>query len=585
VSPIIHSETNINFMYKNSQIFISLLVIIAVVLYSCRTDKPSEQLPVYKITKTMVDDSAMVVSAHPVASQAGYDIMRDGGNAIDASISVQFALAVCYPIAGNIGGGGFLVYRGANGNTNTLDYREMAPAAAFDDMYLDENGDPVAEKSQNGGLAVGVPGTVAGMYSAFEKYSKLKDWKKLLAPAIHAAENGFKLTHRQAGLMNKNKAKFDKYNTDPIVFTSKEWKGGDLLKQPKLATTLKLIAENGPSGFYEGIVADQIVNQMKKSGGIITHEDLKNYKAKWREPITFEYRGHNIISMPPPSSGGIALAQIFGMVEEYDLKNIKYHSKEHLHLVAEAERRAFADRATHLGDSDFYNVPIAKLIDKEYLNARMSDFDLKKTEGSENTEAGDAKESLETTHFSIVDVEGNAVSMTTTLNGGYGSKLVVAEAGFLLNNEMDDFSAKPGTPNMFGLIGAEANKIEPGKRMLSSMTPTIVEKDGQLLLVCGTPGGSTIITSVFQAVSNVIDFDMTASEAVQSPRFHHQWLPDVLILEDVGFDTTLIADLNAMGHHAKFRGKLGKVEAIKALENGDLEGAADIRADDDVKGF
>lgn len=572
-------------MNKCNHFYIVFAAILAIGLVSCRADKTINEQPIYNFTKTIVDDSAMVVTAHPVASQAGYDVMRSGGNAVDAAISVQFTLAVCYPIAGNIGGGGFMVYRDADGSTNTLDYREMAPAAAFDDMYLDENGDPISEKSQNGGLAVGVPGTVAGMYAAFEKYSKLKDWKALLAPAIDAAENGFQLTHRQAMLMNKNKAKFDRYNTDPIVFNSKKWSGGDLLIQPKLASTLKAIANQGPSGFYEGKVADQIVNQMKKSGGIITHEDLKNYVAKWRDPITFDYRGHNIISMPPPSSGGIALAQILGMVENYELRDMEYHSKEHLHLVAEAERRAFADRATHLGDSDFYNVPITGLIDKDYLKERMSDFDDSKTAGSEHIEAGDAKESLETTHYSIVDIEGNAVSMTTTLNGGYGSKLVVAEAGFLLNNEMDDFSSKPGTPNMFGLIGAEANKIEPGKRMLSSMTPTIVEKDGELLLVCGTPGGSTIITSVYQAVSNVIDFEMTATEAVQSPRFHHQWLPDNLILEDVGFDTTLVNELNAMGHHAKIRGKLGKVEAIKMMDNGNLEGAADTRADDDVKGF
>jgi len=541
-------------MHKNSHFTIVFAVITSIIFFSCRTDKPTIDVPIYDFTKTILDDSAMVVSAHPVASQAGYDILRQGGNAVDAAIAVQFALATCYPIAGNIGGGGFMVYRGADGSTNTLDYREMAPSAATADMYLDANGNAVAEKSQNGGLAVGVPGTVAGMYAA-------------------------------SRLMNKNKAKFDKYNTDPVVFNSKVWAGGDLLIQPELATTLRAIAKEGPKGFYEGAVANQFVNQMKKSGGIITHEDLKKYKAKWRTPITFDYRDHKIISMPPPSSGGIALAQILGMVENFDIKTIGYHSAEHLHVVAEAERRAFADRATHLGDSDFYNVPIAGLMDKDYLKERMSNFQKEKASVSENIKAGDAKESLETTHFSIVDVEGNAVSMTTTLNGGYGSKLVVAEAGFLLNNEMDDFSAKPGTPNMFGLIGAEANKIEPGKRMLSSMTPSIVEKDGELLLVCGTPGGSTIITSVFQTISNVIDFDMSASEAVKSPRFHHQWLPDVLILEDVGFDTTLLSDLNKMGHNAKFRGKLGKVEAIKMLPNGDIEGAADIRADDDVKGF
>lgn len=533
----------------------------------------------------MVDDSAMVVTAHPVASKAGYDILRQGGNAVDAAIAVQFSLAVCYPIAGNIGGGGFMVYRHHDGTLNALDYRETAPAAATRDMYLDANGNAVAEMSQNGALAVGVPGTPAGMYEAFQKYSKLKDWKALLAPAIETAEKGFRLTHRQVGLMNKNKAKFDKYNTDPVVFNSKVWKGGDLLLQPELAATLKSIAEKGPKGFYEGLVADQIVNQMKKSGGIITHEDLKNYKAKWRTPITTDYRGHKIISMPPPSSGGIALAQILGMVEEFDLSQMKYQGTEHIHTVVEAERRAYADRAKHLGDSDFYDVPIAGLMNKEYLKSRMEDFNPKNATLSDSTFAGNIKESLQTTHYSIVDYEGNAVSMTTTLNGGYGSKLVVAEAGFLLNNEMDDFSAKPGTPNMFGLIGAEANKIEPGKRMLSSMTPTIVEKDGKLLLVCGTPGGSTIITSVYQTVSNVIDFDMSATEAVQSPRFHHQWLPDKIIFEEVGFDSLVIDKLKAMGHNVAIRGKLGKVEAVKTLADGLLEGAADIRANDDVKGF
>jgi len=572
-------------MKKTYQLLLICATMSLIMLNACKTDKSDPLVPIYSITKTMVDDSAMVVTAHPIASQAGYDIMRKGGNAIDAAIAVQFSLAVCYPIAGNIGGGGFMVYRDKDGNAITLDYREMAPASATSDMYLDENGDAVSEKSQNGALAVGVPGTVAGMYEAFQKYSKLKDWNALLSPAIEAAENGFQLTHRQAGLMVKNKEKFDKYNTDPTVFSSKTWKGGDLLVQPELAATLKAIAVNGPKGFYEGKVADQIVNQMKKSGGIITHQDLKNYKAKWRDPISVDYKGHKVISMPPPSSGGIALGQILGMIEPYDLSSYDYHSTAHIHLVAEAERRAFVDRATHLGDSDFYNVPIAGLLDKDYLQGRMEDFDPQKASKSESITAGDAKESLETTHYSIVDLEGNAVSMTTTLNGGYGSKLVVAGAGFFLNNEMDDFSAKPGTPNMFGLIGAEANKIEPGKRMLSSMTPTIVEKDGQLLLVCGTPGGSTIITSVYQTVANVIDFGMSATDAVQSPRFHHQWMPDKLILEEIGFDSTDVNALKAIGQNAAQRGKLGKVEAVKVLGNGNLEGAADIRADDDVKGF
>ena len=572
-------------MKTNNSIFLLFVSIVALSIISCKTDKKAILTPIYEYTKTMVDDSAMVVSAHPVASLAGYEILRQGGNAVDAAIAVQFSLAVCYPIAGNIGGGGFMVYRSQNGDIDALDFREMAPAAATPDMYLDENGNAIAEKSQNGALAVGVPGTPAGMYEAFLKYSKLKDWKALLEPAINSAENGFRLTHRQVELLNKNKAKFDTYNTDPVVFNSKVWKGGDLIVQPELATTLKAIAEEGPKGFYEGIVADQIVNQMKKSGGIITHDDLKNYKAKWRTPITADYRGHTIISMPPPSSGGIALVQILGMVENYDLSNIKYHSAEHIHVVVEAERRAYADRATHLGDADFYDVPLAGLMDKAYLKLRMQDFDPSTASISDSIIAGEIKESLQTTHYSIVDQDGNAVSMTTTLNGGYGSKLVVAEAGFLLNNEMDDFSAKPGTPNMFGLIGAEANKIEPGKRMLSSMTPTIVEKDGELLLVCGTPGGSTIITSVFQTVSNVIDYGMSATDAVVSPRFHHQWLPDKIVFEESGFDSLVINKLQAMGHNVSIRGSIGKVEAVKCLTDGYLEGAADTRANDDVKGF
>lgn len=572
-------------MNRISHIFLVIITISAIITTSCRTDKRIDNTPVYEIVKTMVDDSAMVVTAHPVAAQAGYDILRQGGNAVDAAVAVQFSLAVCYPIAGNIGGGGFMVYRDADGSVDALDYREMAPAAATADMYLDENGNADAEKSQNGGLAVGVPGTVAGMYEAHQKYGKIKDWKVLLAPAIKAASEGFKLTHRQAGLMNKNKDKFEKYNPDATIFTSKEWSGGDLLVQRDLAQTLQAISDQGPDGFYKGKVADQIVAQMKKSGGIITHKDLENYVAKWRTPISVDYKGHKIISMPPPSSGGIALAQILGMVEPYDLSTYDYHSPEHIHLVAEAERRAFADRATHLGDSDFYNVPVEGLMDHDYLLTRMQDFDPKKASLSADIKEGDAKESLQTTHYSIVDVEGNAVSMTTTLNGGYGSKLVVNGAGFLLNNEMDDFSAKPGTPNMFGLIGAEANKIEPGKRMLSSMTPTIVEKDGKLLLVCGTPGGSTIITSVYQTVANVVDFGMTATKAVQSPRFHHQWMPDKLILEAEGFDSTLVQSLKELGHEVMQRGKLGKVEAIKSLSDGNIEGAADTRADDAVKGF
>jgi len=568
--------------------YLYLLIFSVIAFEACKQNPKSTSTatnPVYNLTKTMVDDSAMVVTAHPIASKAGYDILKMGGNAVDAAIAVQFSLAVCYPVAGNIGGGGFMVYRHQDGTIAALDYREMAPAAATRDMYLDQDGNAVAEMSQNGALSVGVPGTTAGMYAAFVRYSKLKDWKTLLAPAIRTAEEGFRLTELQANLLNKNKAKFDRYNASPTVFNAQTWKKGDILQQPSLAATLKMIAEEGPKGFYEGEVADQIIRQMKQSGGIITHKDLKNYRAKWRIPITTDYRGHKIISMPPPSSGGIALAQILGMLESFEISDMSYHGAAHIHTVVEAERRAYADRAIHLGDADYYDVPVDALLDSAYLTDRMQNFDPAHASVSDFIQAGVPNESPQTTHYSIVDEEGNAVAMTTTLNGAYGSKLVVAEAGFLLNNEMDDFSAKPGTPNMFGLIGAEANKIEPGKRMLSSMTPTILEKDDELFLVCGTPGGSTIITSVLQTVSNVVDFGMSASEAVQAPRFHHQWLPDHIVLEENGFDAVVVDQLKNMGHQINYRKKIGKVEAIKCLADGNLEGAADTRADDDVKGF
>lgn len=569
---------------KNTSYLLVCLLAMAIIstTYSCKTEsKPHE----YTITKTVVDDSAMVVTAHPVATKIGLEVLKDGGNAIDATIAVQFALAVCYPIAGNIGGGGFMVYQPANGAATTLDFREKAPAAAFADMYLDENGNAVAEKSQTGPLAAGVPGTVDGMMKAFEKYSKLKDWKRLIQPAIDVANDGFYLTERQAKYLNRKRKDFDKYNTGPTEFNSKVYAKGDLLVQKDLAKTLSAIRDKGTAGFYEGWVADKIVEQMKASDGIITHQDLKDYQAQWREPISTEYRGYDIISMPPPSSGGIALAQILEMLEPYDLKKMGHHSVEAVHLIAEAERRVYADRATHLGDSDFYDVPVAMLMDETYIRSRMDDFDPKKASKSDDIRAGEAKESMQTTHFSVVDEAGNAVSLTTTINGAYGAKTVVQGAGFLLNNEMDDFSAKPGTPNMFGLIGAEANKIEPGKRMLSSMTPTIVSKNGKMVLTAGSPGGSTIITSVMQTITNVIDYGMSASDAVAAPRFHHQWKPDKIRFEDTGFDAALIDSLKAMGHDVIQSGKLGKVEAIYFTPDGMIEGAADIRADDTVMGY
>lgn len=553
----------------------------SLVFQSCKQNKVVE----YQFTKTIIEDSVMVVSAHPIASQIGVEILRDGGNAIDATIAVQFALAVCYPVAGNIGGGGFMVYRDAQGESTTLDFREKAPSAAFADMYLDENGNAVSELSQTAELAAGVPGTVDGMVQAFEKYSKLRDWKRLLQPAIEIAENGFHLTEKQANSLNKKKEDFDKYNRAPTPFNAKNYVKGDLLIQPDLAKTLKAIRDQGRSGFYDGWVADKIVAQMKDGNGIISKQDLKEYKAIWRKPIITDYRGFEIISMPPPSSGGIALAQLLEMIEPYDINEMGLHSVENIHLLVEAERRVYADRATHLGDSDFYDVPIEMLMDQDYIKERMKDFNPHKASISDSIKAGQAKESLETTHFTIVDLEGNTVSLTTTINGAYGAKTIVQGAGFILNNEMDDFSAKPGTPNMFGLIGAEANKIEPGKRMLSSMTPTIVTKDGKTYLTVGSPGGSTIITSVFQTISNVIDHKLSASEAVKAPRFHHQWLPDEIKFEEDGFDQKLIDSLKSMGHNINIKGKIGKVECIYYNKDGMIEGAADIRADDTAMGF
>lgn len=549
---------------------------------ACKTKTENEQL--YHITKSAMSDSAMVVSAHPLATAIGIDILHNGGNAVDAAIAVQFALAVCYPNAGNIGGGGFMIFRNSNGEIAALDYREKASKNANADMYLDAQGNVLDEKSKFGHLAAGVPGTVDGMVKAFEKYSLLKDWKKLLQPAINLAKNGYHITEREANNLNEEQKHFVQYNFQQTAFHNPKWQAGDLLIQTDLAHTLEAIRDQGRDGFYTGAVADLIVTEMKKGNGIITHEDLKNYESQWRTPITTMYRNHKIISMPPPSSGGIALVQLLEMVEPYDLGALKFQSAAAVHLITEAERRVYADRSQHLGDTDFYAVPQKKLLDSTYIAQRMADFNPRLASKSADINYG-AAGSEETTHYSIVDRFGNAVSMTTTLNGSYGAFTVVGGAGFILNNEMDDFSVKPGTPNMYGLVGAEANKIEPNKRMLSSMTPTIVEFDGKLKMVVGTPGGSTIITSVFQTIINVLDFGMNVDQAVQSPRFHHQWLPDVIQCESDAIDPTERKILESIGHTFKNRSPIGRVEAIVITENGKLHGAADRRGDDDAKGY
>lgn len=536
----------------------------------------------------MLADSAVVSTAHPLASEVGLAVLHDGGNAIDAAVAVHLALAVVYPAAGNIGGGGFLVYRSADGQDVTaLDFREKAPTKAHRDMYLNAEGNVIDGKSTEGHLAAGVPGSVEGCWQMFQKYSKLKDWKRLVQPAIDLAEKGFHITTAEANGLNEYKKGFIKNNTSPTALVKKDtaqaWQAGDLLVQPELAETLKRIRDQGRDGFYRGKTADLVAAEMQRGGGWITAKDMADYHAVWRKPMLGKYRGYDLISMPPPSSGGIALFQLLEMVEPYDLGKMGFHSPEHIHLFTEAERRVYADRAKHLGDADFYKVPVANLLDSSYLHQRFANFDPQKATPSSTIEGGAfPPESKQTTHYSIVDAEGNAVAITTTLNGGYGALTVVGGAGFLLNNEMDDFSAKPGVPNLYGALGGDANAILPGKRPLSSMTPTIVTKDGQLFMVVGTPGGTTIITSVFQVITNVIDFKMNMAEATHAKRFHSQWYPDELYLEKGAADEATRKKLEAMGHKIVEWSGIGLVESIMQRKDRKLEGVADNRADDDA---
>lgn len=581
-------------MFQNKRInnLMFLVLLITVVLLStCKKDTPKDKL-IYPQNKQLITDKAMVVSAHPLASKIGMEILKQGGNAVDAAIAVQLALGVTYPVAGNIGGGGFMVIRMNDGTVATLDYREKAPLAAHRDMYLDSLENVIPRLSLDGHLAVGVPGTVDGMVKAFEKFSQLKDWKKLVKPSWDLAKNGILLTEREANGLNRKQDLFKKINTTMPVFVKEngEWKKGEKLVQSDLARTYELIHDKGRAGFYEGEVADKLVAEMKAGNGIITHEDLLKYQAQWRTPIVSKYKDYEIISMPPPSSGGIALLQMLEMVKDFPLKEWGFHNPKTIHVMVEAERRAYADRAKHLGDPDFYDVPVEALLDKNYLKDRMTSFNPDAATSSDSVSAGvfhNLKESDQTTHFSIIDADGNAVSVTTTLNTGYGSKVVVAGAGFFLNNEMDDLSAKTGVPNVFGLIGEEANKIEPGKRMLSSMTPTIATKNGKLNMVIGTPGGSTIITSVYQVFLNVSEFGMGMSEAVNAPRFHHQWVPDNIFIETDAFDAETTTALKKLGHKIKVRGsgKIGRFDGILVLPDGKLEGGADIRGDDSAEGF
>nr|WP_314545820.1 gamma-glutamyltransferase [uncultured Empedobacter sp.] len=532
-------------------------------------------------------NNGVVVTAHPEASKVGVEILKKGGNAIDASIAVQFALAVVYPNAGNIGGGGFLVYRDSKGKTDALDYREKAPLKASEDMYWDKNGNAITDLSLYGQFAAGVPGTVDGMVKAHEKYGKL-NWKELVQPAINLAQKGFKITKQQASELTNKHNDFVKYNSKTNALTSKSsWKEGDLLVQKDLANTLKLIQQKGRAGFYEGKTADLIVKEMKRGNGIISHEDLKQYQSVWRTPVSGNYKGLKVISMPPPSSGGIALVSLFQSIEDYPINKWGFQADSTIQVMVEAERRVYADRAEHLGDPDFIKVPQKQLLDKSYNVNRMKDFSFDKATPSSAIKAGEiiGKESMETTHYVIVDKDGNAASVTTTLNNSYGSLVVVEGAGFLLNDEMDDFSVKPGTPNLYGLVGGKANAIEPSKRMLSSMTPSILEKDGKLFMVVGTPGGSTIITSVFQAILNVVDFGMTMQEAVAAPRFHHQWLPDQIDYEPNAISENVRESLKQKGYTLKERKPYGRVEGILVNTNGTYQAGADPRGDDKAVGY
>ncbi|MEP7256402.1 MAG: gamma-glutamyltransferase [Ferruginibacter sp.] len=573
-------------MIFQKSLFTSTLAIVTT--FTAFPQPPKTNAFNYSVQKNINCSKGAVVSAHPLASMVGVAILKQGGNAFDAAIATQLALAVVYPGAGNIGGGGFMLAHLQNGSNISIDYREKASASASRDMYLDKDGNPKLNLSQYSHLASGVPGTIAGLFTGM-KYAKLS-FKKLIQPAIDLAEKGFAITASQASSFNSNRKEFLEQNISPVAFVKEgEWKAGDLLIQKELANTLKRIRDKGQDGFYAGETARLIVEEMKKGNGIITLDDLKNYTAKERPVLDFNYKGYQVISMPLPSSGGIILEQMMKMVEDKNMAAMKFQTAASVQLMTEVERRAFADRGEFLGDPDFVKVPVKTLVSAAYLKERMKDYEPGKAGNSKTTSAGIIKESEETTHFSVLDAYGNAVAVTTTLNDSYGSHTVVSGAGFILNNEMDDFSVKPGVPNMYGAIGNDKNAIAPGKRMLSSMTPTIVLKNGSPYLVVGTPGGTTIPTSVFQTLVNILEFNMSADDAVNKPKFHHQWLPDSLYVEK-DFASAVKDQLEVMGYKIKERGAIGRTEVIQIKNSPSamrrtIIAVGDKRGDDDARGY
>ncbi len=568
-------------MNKTFSIFSGLIILTGCSLKSVKEKTKSIE------GQDIIADSGIVVSAHTESSRIGVSILQKGGNAVDAAVATEFALAVCFPEAGNIGGGGFMLIRTSDGKTDVIDYREKAPIIANRDMFLDKAANVSEGVSTDTHLASGIPGTVDGMINAHSKYGKLP-FKDVIQPAIDLAEKGFPVNRGQADEFNNNRKTFiDRNSFRPAFVKDSLWKAGDTLIQHALAETLKRIRDYGRDGFYSGKTARLLIYEMKRGNGIISEQDLQDYRSVSRVPLFADYNGYKIITVPPPSSGGIILIQLLKMIDPYPFREWGFNSYQTIHLMTEAERRAFADRAEYLGDPDFVKIPVDQLVNRKYLLDRMRTFDEKRASSSQKIKPGSTEghTSEETTHYSVVDAGGNAVSATTTLNNTFGSGIVVDSAGFLLNDQMDDFSIKPGFPNMYGLVGGEANAVEPGKRMLSSMTPAIVEKEGKLFLVLGSPGGSTIPTTVFQVIVNVLDFGMNIRQAVDAGRFHHQWLPDWISYEKEAIDSLTSEKLREMGYILKERSSIGSVNAIMILPGGEKTGGADKRGDNSSCGY